>query len=242
MALNTVGDIITEFLVRNNRTTTDSFITDSTVQGWVKDAHVWAAGYKKWPMTEGKASTTAASLGTSPEGFTTLAYPEGYKADSIRLLTIGGKRFKKKNFYKFQEFVEDNPQDSSKIYTDYARTVLINPMAGDVSGTVVVYGQYMPILDVTDLSAKTIFSDYDEEGNEAIVKKMKEYLKERERATAEAQLAAKEAADKLDAVQGLINDEQFGYQDTNNEGMYKRFDVLRGGFKEDVFRRDQWGL
>lgn len=242
MALNTTGDIITEFLVRNNRTTTDSFITDTTVQGWLKDAHVWAAGYKKWPMTEGKNSTTAASLVTSPEGYTTLAYPEGYKADSIRLLTIDGKRFNKKNFYKFQQFVEDNPQDSSKIYTDYGRTLLINPMAGGVSGTVVMWGQYMPILDVTDTTAKTIFSDYDEEGNDAIVKKMTAYLKERERLIAEAQLAEKEAKEKLDGVKGLIDDEQFGYQDTNNEGMWKRFDVMRGGFKEDVFRRDQWGL
>jgi len=100
MALRTNNDIITEVLVRNNRTTTDSFITDTTIQGWLKDAHIWAAGFKKWPMTEGKNSTTAASAVLSPEGYTTIAYPEGYKADSIRLLTVGGKRFNKKNFYK----------------------------------------------------------------------------------------------------------------------------------------------
>lgn len=240
MALNTVGDIITEVLVRNNRTTTDGFITDTTIQGWLKDAHVWASAYKKWPMTEGKYSTTSASLVTSAEGFTTLVYPESFKADSIRLLTIGGKRFKKKNFYKFQQFVEDNPNDTSKIWTDYGRQILINPMASDMSGTVVTWGQYTPTLDVTDMTAKTIFSDYDEQGNEAIVEKMTGYLDKREGKIAEAQLKDKEAKETLDAVKGLVDDEQFGYQDTQNEGMYKRIDIINGGFSEDLFRRDQW--
>lgn len=241
MALNTVGDIITEVLVRNNRTTTDGFITDTTIQGWLKAAHIWASSFKKWPMTEGKSSTTSASLTTSAEGYTTLAYPESFKADSIRLLTVDGKRFQKKNFYKFQQFVEDNPNDTSKIWTDYGRQILINPMAADVSGSVVAWGQYTPVLDVTDMAAKTIFSDYDEQGNEAIVEKMGEYLDKREGKTAEAQLKSKEASETLKAVQGLIDDEQFGYQDTQNDGMYKRFDVLRGGFKEDLFNRDQFG-
>lgn len=240
MSLNNVGDIITEVLVRNNRTTTDSFITDSTIQGWVKDAHTWAASFKKWPMTEGKNSTTSASLVTSEEGYTTLSYPEGFKADSIRLLTVGGKRFKKKNFYKFQSFVEDNPNDTSKIYTDYGRQLLINPRASDFSGTVVVWGQYTPILDVTDLTAKTIFSDYDEQGNEAIVRKTTEYLKEREHLKEESQVAGKEASEILSSVKGLIDEEQFNYHTTDDDGMFKRLDVINGGFAEDSFKRDQF--
>lgn len=240
MALRTTSDIITETLIRNNRTTTDAFITDATIQGWVKDAHTWAAGYKKWPMTEGKYSTTSASAVISPEGYTQISYPEGVKADSIRLLTVGGKRFEKKNFYKFQSFVEDNPNDTTKLYTDYARQILINPMAGEFSGSVVIWAQYSPILDVTDLTSTTIFSDYDEEGNEAIVEKASSYLKRREHLPDEAELHDQRAAAKLDALSGNITEEQFGYQDTRNEGMWKRFDVTRGGFREDLFQRDQF--
>lgn len=228
--------------MRNNRTTTDAFITDTTIQGWLKDAHVWAAGFKKWPMTEGKNSTTASSITTSPEGYIALNYPEGYKSDSIRLITVGGKRTLKKNFYKFQQFVEDNPNDTSKIWTDYGRVVLFNPMISEFSGTIVSWGQFMPILDVTDMTATTIFSDYDEQGNESIVHKMTGYLKRREHLAEEAELYEKKAEQVLGEVEGLIDDEAFGYQDTNNEGWLKRFDVLRGGFKEDIFRRDQWGL
>lgn len=240
MALRTNSDIITEFLVRNNRTTTDGFITDSTAQGWLKDAHVWAAGYKKWPMTEGKNSTTAASAATSAEGYTVLAYPEGYKADSIRLVTVAGKRLKKRNFYKFQQFFEENPANTEKEYTDYGLQLLLNPNMADFSGTVVMWGQYMPILDVTDLTATTIFSDYDEQGNEAIVEKMTSYLKAREHLPDEVTLAEQRAAQKLDEVKGLIDEEQYNYQDTRNDGWMKRFDVLRGGFREDLFNRDRW--
>lgn len=240
MALNTTSDILTEFLVRNNRTTTDGFITDSTLQGWLKDAHTWAAAYKKWPMTEGRYSTTSTSATSSEEGWTRISYPEGLKADSVRRLSVGGKRYYKKNFYKFAEFIEDNPQDSSKIFTDYARNLYINPMAGDFSGTVAMYGQYTPILDVTDMTSKTIFSDYDEQGNEALVTMMTSYLKDREHLPDEMVLKEQQAGKQLDKVQGLIDEEQFAYQDTNNQGMWKRFDVMRGGFKEDLFSRDQW--
>lgn len=242
MALRTVNDLITEILVRNNRTTTDAFITDSTIQGWVKDAHVWAAAYKKWPATEGKYSTTTASAVTSAEGYTTIPYPEGWKSDSVRLLLVGGKRFQKKNFYKFQQYIEDNPSDTSKLWTDFGRQILVNPNASDFSGSIVLWGQYQPILDVTDMTTTTIFSDADEEGNEAIVEKATEYLKRREHQEYEAQVHGQTAMAHLEAVHGRIAQEQFAYQDTQNEGLWKRFDVTRGGFKEDVFRRDQWGL
>jgi hypothetical protein len=238
--LNTTNDIITEVLVRNNRTTTDSFITDSTIQGWLKDAHTWAASYKKWPFTEGRYSTTASSTSTSPEGYTRLAYPESFKADSVRLMTVDGKRFEKKNFYKFQEFVEDNSGDDDLIYTDYGRELLINPNASGFSGTVVLWGQYSPILDVTDLSAKTIFSDYDEEGNEALVEKMTAYLKRREHLPDEAELHDQRAQAVLEAIYTRFADEQFAYHDTGGDGMFKRFDVVNGGFREDVYNTDRW--
>lgn len=242
MALLNVGDIFTEILVRNNRTTTDSFVTDVMLQDWVRQAHVWACGHKKWPFTEGKYSTTAASTTTNQEGYTSLTYPESFKSDSVRLLTVDGKRYEKKNFYKFQQYLEDNSSDTSKLYSDYGREILINPRAEDFSGTIVAWGQYTPILDTTDLTAKTAFSDYDEEGNEAVVEKATSYLKRREHLPDEAELHDQRAAAKLNEIAGRIGEEQYAYQDTANEGMFKRFDILRGGFKEDTFRRDQWGI
>lgn len=246
--LRTTGDIITEVLVRNNRSTTDGFISDVMLQGWVKDAHAWATSYHKWPVTEGRNSTTFASYVTNEDGYLQGSYPEGWKSDSIRSLTIGGKKVTKTNFYKFQKFLEDNPNAADRIFTDRARTIYVNPNI-DLTGTVTAWGQYMPILDVTDMTSTTVFSDADEEGNEAIVFAVSSYLFDRESPSTSLvrgkQVSAsivkfQKATEILDLIWKRVGDEQFGYNTTQDDGMFKRFDVLRGGFKEDLFKRDQF--
>lgn len=252
--LRTQGDIITDFLVKMNQSTTTGFYTDQILTTWCSNAHAWAASRYKWPFTEGRYSTTSASLGSNEDGYTTLNYPEGFRSDSIRRLSIGGKRFKKKNFYKFAEFIEDNPADTSDIFTDFARVVYINPNAGDRSGTVTAWGQIniAPLASdngIQDPSAVTVFTDAENEGNEAIVEKMISYALEREKsptsivrgkAISASMVHQQNAESILDGINKRIDDEQFEYQDTQNEGWMKRFDVLRGGFKEDLFRRDQF--
>lgn len=253
------GDIRNDFLVKMNQSTTVAFYTEQIIKDWFDDAHMWAASQYKWPFTEGRYSTTAASAATNEDGWTTLQYPEGFKGDSIRLLTVGGKRFDKKNFYKWQQFIEDNTSDTSKIFSDFGRTLYINPNAADFSGTVVMWGQYNIIESpydtaspgVGDPANTTIFTDVANEGNEAIVAKMMSYALQREKspvtlvrgkmASASA-FEAQKAEGILAEIWKSITDEQFNYQDTQNEGMWKRFDITRGGFKEDIFRRDQWGL
>ena len=237
MSLSTAGDIITEVLVRNNRTTTDSFITDAMLQDWLRDAHVWANSLKKWPFTEGRSSTTFVTT-TNEDGYIAISYPEGWKADSTRLMTIGGKQLKKTNFYEFQTFLENNTGNTERIFTDRARTYLVNPGI-DVSGTLVVWGQYTPSIDPTDTSATTLFSGYDEEGNEALVEKMTSFMKRREHIPDEAELHDNRARAKLEEVWGRVADEQFAYHGTDGDGMFKRFSVIDGTY-DDGFKRDQF--
>lgn len=238
--MRTIGEINAQFLIRNNISTTDSFVDDTTLQNWSRDAHIYCAGYKKWPGTEGRVSTTFASYVTDEDGLLVGEYPEGWKPDSIRLLKIGGKIVAKKNFYKFQQFMEDNPSSTERIFSDYNRRIYVNPNI-DLSGTVTAWGQFTPAVDTSDVSnAVTIFSNFDEEGNEAIVERMTAYLKRREGEDDEAEKAEKRANEKLDEVHGKIKDEQFGYQDTDNDGLFKRMDVVNGGFREDIISRDQF--
>ena len=224
--MRTKTDIITEVLVRNNRTTTDGFISDSYLNNWYKNAHSWASAFHKWPFTEGKASTTYATSVTDDMGNVLVPYPEGWKADSIRVLTIGGKRIEKLAFQSFLRFIEDNSSNTERIYSDYGRQLYVNVYA-DVSGTLTAYGQYMPYIDTTDETGLSIFSDYDEEGNEAIVEKMSEYLKRREHLDSEAELHSKNALLKLEELWKRIQDEQYAYK-TGGEGMFEDFDVLNG--------------
>ncbi len=231
MALKTTGDIITEVLVRNNRTTTDSFITDTMLQDWVVDAHQWASSYHKWPFTEGRVSTTWAA---SPE----LTF-EGYKADSFRFVQVGGKRLQKMNFDNFQTLLEETPGSSDRVYSDFGRTLFFNTTA-DVSGTLVAYGQYQPVIDRTDLASNTVFTNWDDEGNEAIVEKVTGYLKRREHIPDEAELHDKRAVEKLEEVWGRVAQEQFAYHSQAGDGMFSRIDVVDGGRGTDQFKRNQF--
>jgi|SRR6185312_6005336 len=254
--LRTQGDIINQFLVRMNQSTTTGFYTDQILTDWCSNANQWAAAQYKWPFTEGRYSTTSTSAVTNEDGWTTLQYPEGFRTDSIRLLMVGGKHFQKRNFYKWQNFIENNSNDTSVIYTDYNRNIFVNPNAANFSGTVVMWGQLnIPQLasdnGIQDPTATTIFTDVENDGNEAIVHKMMSWAFDREKSPTSivrgkmvsASAFQGQIADAiLAAIWARIGEEQYAYQDTQDEGMWHRFDVTRGGFKEDIFRRDQWGL
>src|SRR3990167_1552641 len=235
MAINQVSEIIGEVLVRNNRTTTDAFITDAMTQDWIRSAHIWASSRYKWPFTEGRVSSTYV-VDSADDG---RDFPEGWKADSIRFLQVGGKRFKKINYHNYLSFREDYSSDSKKVFSDFGRLYFVNPNS-DAGGTITFWGQYQPTLDPTAPAATTIFSTFDEEGNEALVEKMQGYIKRREHLTQEAELHDQRATLKLDEIWNRIKDEQFAYQNVEDEGLFSRIDVLSGVQREEMFKRDQW--
>lgn len=237
--MQTRSEIITQVLVRNNRTTTDSFITDTMLITWYKDAYIWASSFKKWPFTEERDASTSWS-GTEEIPYSTFA-PE-YKSDSIRILQVGGKRFKKLNFEDYLTFREEQPSATDRVFTDFNRSLFINPVAG-VTGTLYVFGQAQPpaAADLTDENETTVFSTYDAEGNEAICEKMSCSLKRREHLADEAELHDQRAVAKLNEVWERIRDEQYKYQaGPSSSGLFERVDVVEGGFFQDNYKRDQF--
>lgn len=236
--INNVGDLMTEVLVRNNRTTTDGFITDTMLMDWIRMAHKWASALHKWPFTEQRDKSTSWS-GTEEVPYSSLTV--AYRTDSIRMLMIGDKRLRKLNFEDYQIMRETSPEGDDRVYSDYGRVLYINPNA-DVSGTLTAYGQYTPSLDPTDLAATTVFSTYDEEGNEAIVEKTSGYLKRREHLPDEAELHDKRAEMKLEEIWKRVLDEQYAYQSHQDRGgMWERIDVVNGGrVYSDEIKRDQF--
>src|SRR5687767_14236959 len=111
--LRTAYDVIDQVLVRaGTSSTATGLYTDAVLRDWVDDAHRWTAGYKKWPFTEGRVSTTYS-------GAEETNYPEGWRPDSIRLLQIGGKRYQKLNFEDYQIFKEEQSSNDDRVYTDF---------------------------------------------------------------------------------------------------------------------------
>jgi len=244
--MTTRDDIFTQFLVQNNRTTTDGFITDTILKIWYANACDWSYSYKKWPFTEGRIQTTFATGGgiNSDEW-----YFEGYKANSFRFIQVGGKRLEKRNFTDYQILLEEEPGKKDRIWAEYNRIIFINPYA-DVSGTLVAYNQYNPYVDVTDETAQTLFSGFDEEGNDAIVSYMSSqlFLRENETPTivrgkpiSPAIVAMENATELLNQVWARILDERFTAQtDLDRGGMFKRIDVLRGRGQDELLKPNQF--
>lgn len=236
MSLRTTSDIINEVLVRNNRTTTDSFITDAMLQDWLRDGNNYATTQYKWPLSEVRDKSTA---WTGAEEVPYTDFTIDFKADAIRILQIGDKRLEKTQHEDYLKFREEQPSANDRIYADFGRTLFINPNA-DVSGTIAAFGQYTPQIDPTDATSTTMFSTFDEEGNEAIVEKMTSYLKRREHLPDEAELHDQRTDTILQKLWKKVQNEQYNYkQAPSSEGMWKRFDVLNGGFSDEI-KRDQF--
>jgi hypothetical protein len=244
--MRTRDDIFTEVLVRNNRTTTDGFITDLMLKNWFLQAHTWAMAAHKWPWTEGRVATTFATGGGDN---TDEWYFEGYKADSFRMVVVGGKRIKLLTFADYQIFKQENPQSNERVGAQFGRILFINSLA-DISGTLVAYGQYLPYIDVTNETAVTLFSDYDEEGNDAIITKMTAFLRTREsgigllirgKPVSAAIIAEQNAIALLESVWKRVEDEQYKYQTTPERGgWFDRIDVLRGRGINEVNNPNQY--
>lgn len=231
--LTTFNDIKTDVLAKLGVSTTAAYYTDSIVNGWIQQATRFATSYKKWPHTQGRVSTTYA-------GLEELEF-EGYKAESFRMLQIGGKRLDKLNFEDYQIFREEDASGSDRVYSNYGRLVYINPNV-DLSGTLTAFGQYTPIdIDATDLTATTVFSGKDEEANEAIVQEVISYAKTREKKSTEAEFFHKRATAILDALWVRVGDEKYAEKTHRTRGgMFRRINVIDSGVEDDKIKRDQF--
>lgn len=233
--LSNFADIQTDVVRKLGITTTAAYYSDAIINGWIQQAARWAASYKKWPFTEGRVSTTY----TGAEEFQF----EGYKAESFRMLLIGGKRYKKMNYEDYLIMKEAEPQSTERVFSDYGRLVIVNTGASG-SGTMTAYGQFQPAdIDVTDHTALTVFSSGDEEGNEAIVEKVLEFANSREKKPDEALMHLQKAAAILEGLWGKCQDEQYAYQTSKQRGgMFERFSVVDGGLSSELYKRDQFPL
>lgn len=228
----TRDEIKSYVLVRGGWSTTET-VSETNLNTLIDRAHRWAAGYKKWPFTEGKSSTTFSS---STEDY---EYPEGWKSDSIRLLQIGDKRVQKLNWQEYQAFKEDYPSSSDRVFSDFGGRYYINPNI-DLSGTITAWGQYTPSL-LDDETEATVFANKDEEGDEAVVEKTMALVYERLGELKNAQYRDENAQRRLNELWERIGGEQFGYQQhKDSQGMWQRLDVVNGTRRADTLKRDQW--
>lgn len=224
----TRGDLRDEILVRSGKDTTSAWVTDAILNDWLSQSHRWAANFKKWPFPEGRVSTTWASS-TEEWDF------EGYQSNSFRYLEVGGKRFQKVNWEDYKIYKEQKSTGQDKIYSEFGGLVFVNTSA-DVSGTLTAYGKYMPAnFDATDDTTETVFSEGNDEGNQAIIEEGIAYAMRRDGKLDEALQHHNLAIDHLNRLWEKIKAEKsLEHTVEVRGGMFKRMDVLKGGFEDVV--------
>ena len=234
--LSNFDDIKTDVIRKLGIATTAAYYSDDVLNDWIQQGHRWATSFKKWPFTEGRVSTTYTTA-TEEWSF------EGYKAESFRMVLIGGKRFQKLNYEDYLILKEEEASNTDKVFSDFGRLLIVSTGHG-VSGTLVAYGQYTPAdIDATDLTATTVFSSGDEEGNEAIVEKVLEFAEARKQNPKEALLHLQKAQAILEALWTKCQSEQYAYHTTRARGgMFKRINILAGGVNDEIIRRDQFPM
>lgn len=225
--------LITEVVVKGGLDTTVGFYTDSALERNIDRAYKWAAAYHKWPCTEYMDKSGLFTSGTEEN-----SYPNtSLRTDSIRLLKIGDDLFRKLAFNDYLQFREDFSDDDEKVFSDFGRTIYINPNAA--TGTMYAYAQLIPAAFSAGTDT-TIFSTYDEEADDAIVHQTLSLLYMRAKdfqAAKEHHAIAKEI---LDGLWKRTQDEQAMYQ-TKDREMFKRVDIVHGGFYKDLNNPLQFG-
>lgn len=161
--LNLYQDLTAETTSRLQVAANSTLFTSTRVGNLVQDANQWATSLYLWPMLE-RAKTTSTDAGKYYYD-----YPAEFRTDSIVRLSIDGVFYKSIAFADFLERREDS-NFKDKVYADYARQYFIHPIpTASGSNNLDVWGVINAPVLVTD--SKTIFSDADISGNEAIVKK-----------------------------------------------------------------------
>jgi len=226
------GELRSQILVRTGKSTTSGWITDTFLNDFLTQAHRWAAGFKPWPFTEGRVSTTyATGSGAGSDEYTF----EGYKANSFRIMTVGNERLRKLNFDDYLILKDKTPAVTDKVFSDFANIIYINQQAS-LGGTLVAYGQYVPAkFDSTATDEETVFSNIAEDGSQAVIEEAISYVYKRDGKIVQAQEQHLLAKTLLEELWQRVQDEKHAYQThANRGGMYKRIDVIGKGYYEDL--------
>jgi len=206
----TFKELQDEVIARLSINTTNEFWTVDMIKNWLNQANRWACTYKFWPFTE-KAKYTL-----SRANALYYDYPESFRSDSIRLLQIEQDDgtmadYQKVRYEDFMKYILDNPDGTDKIFSDFKRQFFINPKVPVDGKQICVWGQEKPALLVND-NDTTPFSEGDEAGEEAIIKRAVMIALQKARRYQEAAVERDEARLILEDCWARIQEEQAGYQ------------------------------
>lgn len=180
--METRAQLETEFLNRAMVANNSNQFPPDRVTQLIKDASRWAGTIFFWPPLyrsryfSSKPNSQSATP-ILPLNYDYYDYPTDFLTGSVSRLYFGGIKYEKKAFQDFLDYVDHPnqndipPNNSNKIFSEFGRQFFVYPgvtTAGTNDG--LVWGNIQPP-DLANASDKTIFSLWNDAGNEAIVKK-----------------------------------------------------------------------
>lgn len=188
--MTTRSEIELETIARLQIANNSTAFPTARVTEVTKQSSLWAGTLYFWPSlfrSRYFSSKPSAQSNTPilPLAYDYYDYPTDMLTGSIQRLYFSGKKYDKKAFQDFLDYVDESqeaslpPAPNNHIFAEYGRQFFVYPgvsVAGVNDG--LVWGNIQPP-DLTDATTKTIFSLWDDSGNEAIVKKNISVLMER---------------------------------------------------------------
>lgn len=180
--METRSDLEAELQKRLMLSNNSTMVPASRLTELIQDANLWAGTLFFWPQlfrSRYFSSKPSAQSSTPilPLAYDYYDYPTDFLTGSIQRLYFNNKRYDKKAFQDFLDYVDNsqeaqNPPDPNKKYfAEYGRQFFVYPgvsVAGVNDG--LVWGNVQPP-NLANSTDKTIFSLWNDTGNEAIIKK-----------------------------------------------------------------------
>lgn len=163
MNLVTFADMYNELRSRMGAGANSTLYTTTRLKSAINEAYGWAIGAFPWPGLE-KSDTTNSFANQDYYD-----YPAAFKSDSITRLEVDGKSYSRKQFYDFLQYREDNANDTTRLFTQFARQYFIFP-APKTAGVdnISIWGLQEPPVLAGDTDI-TIFSYNESLANSCIV-------------------------------------------------------------------------
>lgn len=169
-------DIETELQARLMIANNSTQFSSARITKLVQDAYLWAGTLFFWPPLY-RSRKFSSKPNTQSLKYDYYDYPTDFLTNSISRLYIDGKKYDKKAFQDFLDYVDNvvegsTPPDATKrFFAEFSRQFFVYPtvsVAGTNDG--IVWGNIQP-LQLGSATDNTIFSLWDDAGNEAICKK-----------------------------------------------------------------------
>lgn len=143
----------------------NDLFSDTDLGVYIQLGAIKAWDYKSWPFKQKSKQVTTISTAYYD-------HPSDLVNNSIFLLKVGGKEYKKILYQDYLKYLEDDPSGEYRYWSEWETFIFINQNAYTVGDTLILFGQKLaPVLSSSgDLLPFSPISDNSEySGNEAIV-------------------------------------------------------------------------